>query len=69
MGAKNLKKLPSVIQIHFTREIFFVKQTMRFKEKQLQTQYNNYITKFWQEKYFVPVPDTAVSAVISHLSQ
>lgn len=35
MGAKNLKKLPSVIQIHFTREIFFVKQTMRFKEKQL----------------------------------
>jgi len=35
MGAKNLKKLSSVIQIHFTREIFFVKQTMRFEEKQL----------------------------------
>lgn len=35
VGAKNLKKLLSVIQIHFTREIFFVKQTMRFKEKQL----------------------------------
>jgi len=35
MGAKNLKKLPSVIQIQFTKEIFFVKQTMRFEEKQL----------------------------------
>jgi len=35
MGAKNLKKLASVIQIHFTRGIFFVKQTMPFKEKQL----------------------------------